>query len=65
LLALVAILGGGAALLWYDQLSKEEQQKADRIAGGYARDIFAKTTEQLNNAEADHVAMLTRRHFAN
>ncbi len=65
LLALIAIVGGGAALLWYDQLSKEEQQRADRIACGYARDVYGKAMKELTEAEASHVTMLTERHFAN
>ena len=65
LLALFAIFGGGATLVWYDQLSKDEQREADRIACGYAEEVFGKTMKQLTKAEANHVAMLTKRHFAN
>jgi hypothetical protein len=64
-LALIAILGGGATLVWYDKLSKQEQEKADRIACGYAKDIFGKTMKELTKAEANHVASLTQRHFLN
>ncbi len=65
LLAVFAIFGGGAALLWYDRLSPQEKQKADRIACDYARDVFGKGMKELTKAEANHVAMLTKRHFAN
>ncbi len=64
LLALAAIVGGGATLIWYDRLSKEEKERADRLACGYAREVFNKTMEELSNAEAKHVAMLTERHFS-
>ena len=65
LLALIVILGGGVTLVWYEQLSKEEQQEADRIACGYAKDIFGKAMKELTKAEANHVAQLTRQHFMN
>jgi hypothetical protein len=63
LLALFAVFGGGATLIWYDQLSKDEQKKADGIACGYAKQLFGKTMQELTRAEADHIAMLTQRHF--
>jgi hypothetical protein len=65
LLAIFAIVGGGATLVWYDRLSKEEKQKADRIACDYAKEVFNKSLEDLTNEEAKHVAMLTKRHFVN
>jgi hypothetical protein len=65
LLAIFAICGGGATLVWYDRLSADQQEEADRIACGYAREVFDKGLKELTKAEADHVAMLTRRHFAN
>lgn len=65
LLALLAIFGGGATLIWYDQLSKEQQQEADRLACNYASDLFGKTMKELTTDQAKHVAMLTKRHFVN
>ena len=65
LLALFAICGGGVTLVWYDQLSKEEQQKADSIAAGYAKEIFNKALADLTQEQAKHVAMLTKQHFQN
>ena len=63
LLALFAILGGGVTLVWYDQLSSEEKKEADRIACDYAKDIYDKSLEDLSQKQADHVALLTKRHF--
>ncbi len=63
LLALLAIFGGGATLVWYDRLSKEEQERADRIACDYAKQVFNKSMEDLSKEQAKHVAMLTQRHF--
>jgi hypothetical protein len=65
LLALFAIVGGGVTLVWYEELSKPQQEEADRIACGYAKDIFGKTMKELTKAEADKVAMLTKQHFVN
>jgi hypothetical protein len=59
LLAIIAICGGGVTL------PEQQQQEADRIACGYARDIFAKSMKELTKAEANHVAQLTKRHFLN
>jgi hypothetical protein len=64
LIALFAIVGGGVTLAWYSELTKAEQEAADRIAAEYARGIYQKTLEDLTKAEADHVAQLTKRHFA-
>jgi hypothetical protein len=64
-LALFAIVGGGATLVWYDRLSKEEKEKADRLACGYAREVFDKSLDDLTKEQANHVAMLTKRHFVN
>jgi hypothetical protein len=65
LLALGAILGGGYTLYWYSRLSREERERADRLAADYARDLFGKTLSQLTEAEAKRVHELTRRHFVN
>jgi hypothetical protein len=65
LLAIFAIFGGGATLIWYEQLSEEQQQEADRIACGYARKIFDKTMKELTKEQADYVARLTKQHFDN
>lgn len=63
LLAIIAILTGGATLVWYDQLSTEEKEKADRIACDYARRIYHKSLEDLSKEQANHVARLTQKHF--
>ncbi len=65
ILALFAIVGGGTTLAWYSELSREEKTEADRIACGYAADIYEKSLKELTNAEAAHVARLTASHFSN
>ena len=63
LLAILAIVGGGTTLLWYEKLSEKQKQDADRLACDYAQQLFNKSLEELTKAEAKHVAMLTQRHF--
>lgn len=65
LLALIAICGGGATLIWYDRLSKEEQEEADRLACGYARQLYGKSLKELTTEQAQRVNQLTYRHFNN
>ncbi|HYV37939.1 MAG TPA: hypothetical protein VE988_19800 [Gemmataceae bacterium] len=65
LLAILAMVGGGATLAWYSELSKEEKEEADRIACGYAADLYQKGLKELTKAEAAHVSRLTASHFKN
>jgi hypothetical protein len=65
LLAWLLIGGGGATLLWYDGLSKEEQDAAEGVACDYARQLYGKSLKELTKAQASHVALLTKEHFAN
>ncbi len=64
LLAVGAILGGGATLAWYNRLSKEQKLAADQTASDCARQVFGKTMEELTQDQAGHVADLTREHLA-
>jgi hypothetical protein len=63
LLALAAILGGGVTLVWYDELTKEQKEEADRIAANYSRQLYGKTVKDLTSEQGSHVAALTKRHF--
>jgi len=65
ILALFAIFGGGATLLWYDKLSKEEKEEANRLTNQYAANLFDKTAEQLTKTEAKRVHALVKNHFDN
>jgi hypothetical protein len=64
-LALIAIFGGGATLVWYDQLSEKQKQEADRIACGYAKELFNKSLQDLTKEQAKQVGTLTKQHFLN
>jgi len=65
LLALAAILGGGVTLAWYDKLSKEQKEEADRIAANYAQELYGKSMKELTKAQSNHVVSLTKQHFTN
>ena len=60
---LSGLAGSAGALLWYWRLKPEERAIADRIAEGFALDLFDKARWQLSDAEAKHVTRLTRQHF--
>jgi hypothetical protein len=64
-LALVALAGGGLTLVWYDNLTQAEKDKANRLANGYAQRLFGKAVSQLTAAQADRVHDLVRAHFPN
>ncbi len=64
LLALAAILGGGFTLVWYDELSKEQKEEADRIAADYAKQLYGKSMRELTRAQGNHVVALTKQHFS-
>jgi hypothetical protein len=63
LLAIIAVVGGSGTLIWYQKLSKEEQQAADRIAMNYARQLYGKAVNELTKDQASYVASLTKQHF--
>ena len=48
ILALVAILGGGATLGWYSRLTDEEKDLVNELA----LELFEKTVQQLNKSQS-------------
>jgi len=65
ILAGLALVGGGATLLWYDSLSKEDKARADRLTADYAAALFEKTVSQLTQSEARAVHDRVKAHFMN
>lgn len=63
--ALLAVVGGGATLLWYDELTREEKELANRLANQYAGELFGKTVKELTKSQANAVQSLVRSHFNN
>jgi hypothetical protein len=64
-IAVAAMLGGGATLYWYSQLSEAEQTEADQLTAAYAAELFGKAVDQLTVGEARQVHALVRQHFDN
>lgn len=62
---LFSIVGGALGLRWYSQLSREEQERADRLASQKAYELFGRPLDRLTASEAKHVEALTKRHFDN
>ena len=65
MLASLAVFGGGAALVWYDRLSGDDKQKANRLTADTAKTLFGKAADQLTPAEARLVRDRVKAHFMN
>lgn len=61
----LAVLGGGATLVWYDTLSREDKQRANRLTADYDSSLFDKAVDQLTAAEARAVHDRVKAHFLN
>lgn len=67
---IVGILSGACAALglyglyWYHSLSKEDRDRADRLAGEHALRLYGKALNRLTPEEASHVRGLVRDHSA-
>jgi hypothetical protein len=59
------MVGGGVTLVWYDELSKDDKERADRIAANYANQLYGKSAKELTRAQSNRVAELTKQHFTN
>lgn len=46
-LAGLVTFAGGATLLWYDALSRDDRHRVNKRAADYAAEMFGKTVEQL------------------
>jgi hypothetical protein len=56
---------GLAGLFWYDSLTAEQKQEADRLAAQYAEQLYQKSVAMLTTDERDTVASFVRRHLKN
>jgi hypothetical protein len=56
---------GTAGLIWYQNLSREEQKEADEAAGRLAMELFNKQYAQLQRHEANKIHAILERHYAN
>ena len=63
MLAGIAIAAGSAVLLWYSNLTPEQQAAANRRAVELARSLFKKVVEHLTRGEADKILSAVQRAF--
>jgi hypothetical protein len=54
---------GVFGLVWYWSLTKDEREKADRLAGVYAFRLYNKALDQLTKAQVTRVYDLVKSHF--
>jgi hypothetical protein len=65
ILAGIAMISGASTLIWYKRLSKEEREKADKIAAKTAKELFQKPIEELGKIEAKQVYKTVKSKFKN
>jgi len=61
--AAIATATGAYGLYWYHSLSKEEQEKADRTALGYAQELYGKGLSELTARQLQHVHDLVKKDY--
>jgi hypothetical protein len=65
IMAVLAIVGGGVTILWYDNLSQQDKDRANRLTTEYAAQLFDTTVKELSESQASLVHALVRSHFVN
>lgn len=63
LLSAIAAALGLYGLVWYENLTKEEKEKADRLACEYAKTLYSKGLHQLTSSQLDIVQGLVKTHL--
>jgi hypothetical protein len=63
ILAAVAAAVGLYTMYWYENLSKEDKQRADEFAVEYAKEVYGKGLNSLTSAQLKHVQELVKGHF--
>ena len=54
---------GTYVLIWYENLSREEREEADRLACDYAMQIYNRKLNQLSHPEKVFINDLVKQHF--
>lgn len=54
---------GTYVLIWYENLSREEREEADRLACDYAMQIYNRKLSQLSHPEKIFINDLVKQHF--
>ncbi len=60
----VAAALGLFGLYWYDNLGKDDKEKADRMAEGYAKQLYGVGVNALTGQQLSHVRRLVENQFA-
>lgn len=60
ILCALGIVAGAGGLAWYESLSDDEKQKADRMAGELAWKLYQKSVKNLTRDQADRIATIVR-----
>ena len=69
MLPVIGLLGtafaalGTYLLLWYETLSREEREEADRLACEYAKQLYNLKLNQLSHSQKSIINDLVKRHF--
>jgi hypothetical protein len=63
-LSAVAAALGIYGLVWYEGMTKEEKEEADRLASQYAMTLYNKGLDQLTSHQLSRVQALVQGHFA-
>ena len=61
ILCIAALIGDAGGLAWYESLSKDEQEKADKLAGELAWNLYQKSLKNLTRDQAENVAAIVQR----
>jgi len=63
-LSALATALGLYGLYWYENLSKEEKDEADRLSASYAKKLYGKGLDSLTAHQLSRVQSLVKGHFA-
>jgi hypothetical protein len=63
-LSAIAAALGLYGMYWYENLTKDEKEEADRLAAEYARRLYSKGINQLTSLQLSRVQALVKGHFA-
>jgi 2-polyprenyl-3-methyl-5-hydroxy-6-metoxy-1,4-benzoquinol methylase len=54
---------GAVGLCWYYSLSLEEQERADKLANEYAKQLYQKSMDELNSHQLSDIQNRVRQQF--
>ena len=63
LVSVIVTSVGGYVLWWYHQLTKPEQEKADRLAAQYAWDLYQTGIDQLTANQLHRIQELVKKNL--